>query len=105
MRLIHSLKITGVAVTVALAGCVTSATAQEPPAEAAPADDGYPLVSGDFWEITGVDIKPGGGLYYATIWPTAGAPRRSSPSRRAGSRTTWSSGIIITGLASRISIL
>ena len=65
MRFINSLKITGVAVTVALAGCVTSATAQEPPAEAAPADDGYPLVSGDFWEITGVDIKPGGGLYYA----------------------------------------
>ena len=65
MRLIQSLRISGVALTVVLAGCITSATAQEPAAEAAPADDGYPLVSGDFWEITGVDIKPGGGLYYA----------------------------------------
>lgn len=65
MRLINSLKISGIAVVIAMAGYVTSATAQEPAATAAPADDNYPLVSGDFWEVTGVDIKPGGGLYYA----------------------------------------
>ncbi|MBU2607454.1 MAG: hypothetical protein KKC43_16390 [Alphaproteobacteria bacterium] len=42
--------------------------AQEPaatPAAATATDDGYPMVSGDFWEVTGIDIKPGGGLYYA----------------------------------------
>jgi len=67
MRLMNSLKISGVALTIALAGCVMSATAQEPaaaPAQAA-SDDGYPMVSGDFWEVTGVDLKPGGGLVYA----------------------------------------
>jgi hypothetical protein len=31
---------------------------------AAVADD-WPLVAGDYWEVTGVDIKDGGGLKYA----------------------------------------
>tara|TARA_R110000787_G_scaffold43073_3_gene105630 strand:+ start:480 stop:977 length:498 start_codon:yes stop_codon:yes gene_type:complete len=68
MQIISSLKIAGLAATIVLAGCATSAMAQEPaatPAAATASDDGYPLVSGDFWEVTGIDIKPGGGLYYA----------------------------------------
>ncbi len=63
-----SLKIAGLAVTIALAGCATSANAQEPaatPATATADADTYPFVSGDFWEVTGIDIKPGGGLAYA----------------------------------------
>jgi hypothetical protein len=68
MHIISSLKIVGLAASIVLAGCATSAMAQEPAATSAAAtatDDGYPLVSGDFWEVTGIDIKPGGGLYYA----------------------------------------
>ncbi|WP_156945572.1 hypothetical protein [Hyphomonas johnsonii] len=68
MRFVSSLKIAGLATAIALAGCATTAIAQEP-AAAAPAataaDDGYPLVGGDFWEITAIDLKPGGGLAYA----------------------------------------
>ena len=26
---------------------------------------GWPLVGGDYWEVTGIDIKDGGGLKYA----------------------------------------
>lgn len=68
MRIMSSLKIAGLAASIALAGCATSAMAQEPAAvapAAAAQDDGYPLTSGDFWEVTGIDIKSGGGLYYA----------------------------------------
>lgn len=64
----NSLKIAGLAVTIALAGCATSAAAQEPaatPAATTADADTYPMVSGDFWEVTGIDIKPGGGLAYA----------------------------------------
>jgi len=32
---------------------------------AATAADEWPLVFGDYWEVTGVDIKDGGGLQYA----------------------------------------
>ncbi len=32
---------------------------------AATAQDQWPLVSGDYWEVTGIDIKDGGGLSYA----------------------------------------
>jgi hypothetical protein len=31
----------------------------------ATAADEWPLVAGDFWEVTGIDIKDGGGLAYA----------------------------------------
>ncbi len=33
---------------------------------AAVADD-WPLVAGDYWEVTGIDIKDGGGLKYANF--------------------------------------
>jgi hypothetical protein len=29
--------------------------------------DDFPLVAGDFWEVTGIHIKDGGGLAYATF--------------------------------------
>ena len=64
----NPLKIAGIAVSVVLAGCATSATAQEPATATATTSaeaDSYPFVSGDFWEVTGIDIKPGGGLAYA----------------------------------------
>ena len=32
---------------------------------AATAQDQWPLVFGDYWEVTGIDIKDGGGLNYA----------------------------------------
>jgi hypothetical protein len=32
---------------------------------AATAQDQWPLVFGDYWEVTGIDIKDGGGLSYA----------------------------------------
>jgi hypothetical protein len=32
---------------------------------AASAQDRWPLVLGDYWEVTGIDIKDGGGLSYA----------------------------------------
>jgi hypothetical protein len=32
---------------------------------AASAQDQWPLVFGDYWEVTGIDIKDGGGLNYA----------------------------------------
>jgi hypothetical protein len=32
---------------------------------AATAQDQWPLVFGDYWEVTGIDIKDGGGLQYA----------------------------------------
>jgi hypothetical protein len=32
---------------------------------AANAQDQWPLVFGDYWEVTGIDIKDGGGLQYA----------------------------------------
>jgi hypothetical protein len=32
---------------------------------AATAQDKWPLVFGDYWEVTGIDIKDGGGLSYA----------------------------------------
>ena len=31
----------------------------------ATAEDQWPLVFGDYWEVTGIDIKDGGGLQYA----------------------------------------
>lgn len=65
MHMMSSLKIAAIAASIALAGCATSAMAQEPATPAAAQDDGYPLTSGDFWEVTGIEIKPGGGLYYA----------------------------------------
>ena len=42
------------ALTVAAATMTVPAVAQE-----------LPLVSGDYWEVTGIDIKDGGGLKYA----------------------------------------
>tara|TARA_R110002051_G_scaffold210320_1_gene275916 strand:+ start:332 stop:826 length:495 start_codon:yes stop_codon:yes gene_type:complete len=67
MKFTNSLKITSLAVTIVLTACATSATAQEPAAAstATAEAEGYPLVGGDFWEVTGIDIKPGGGLAYA----------------------------------------
>jgi hypothetical protein len=32
---------------------------------AASAQEKWPLVFGDYWEVTGIDIKDGGGLSYA----------------------------------------
>jgi hypothetical protein len=29
--------------------------------------DEYPLVNGDFWEVTGIHLKDGGSLAYATF--------------------------------------
>lgn len=72
MSLVNTIKYAGISMALALAGCATTAVAQQP---AAPADSGYPLVSGDFWEVTGVDLKPGGDLIYArhlaTRWRAA----------------------------------
>ena len=40
-------------------------TAAATTSAAASAQDQWPLVSGDYWEVTGIDIKDGGGLSYA----------------------------------------
>ena len=69
MSLVSTLKVTAASLTLLIAGCATTAMAQEAGTAAEPAaaatSTGYPLVSGDFWEVTGVDLKPGGELAYA----------------------------------------
>jgi len=53
MTIRKTLSALALGVSAALAGA--SATAQ----------DQWPLVFGDYWEVTGIDIKDGGGLKYA----------------------------------------
>lgn len=53
MTIRKTLSVLALGVSAALAGA--SATAQ----------DQWPLVFGDYWEVTGIDIKDGGGLKYA----------------------------------------
>ncbi len=66
MNISYNLKLAAAVAAIAVSGCATIATAQEPaPAAAEAPDTGYPFVPGDFWEVTGVELMPGGGLAYA----------------------------------------
>lgn len=66
MNILDNLKYVVAAAAIVVSGCATVATAQEPaPDAAATPDTGYPFVPGDFWEVTGVELMPGGGLAYA----------------------------------------
>lgn len=61
MNISRGLRYTGAAIALALAGPAGLGVAQEEGED----EPVWPLASGDFWEVTGIDVKDGGGYRYA----------------------------------------